>query len=154
MKINLENSTVPMFPYTVTKGHVVLAYENKTTIGKDGIEEPHKKLKVKTAVIVAIGSNDDYGMDPLLVIGRRVLMPSGNKQLYEIDGNDFYIVHHLEVKVIDPIYDGEYFTKMLIEQVANMPIEQRDSFLAKIEVIAFNERVGQVRKVIGHEDLK
>jgi co-chaperonin GroES (HSP10) len=148
MKINLENSTVPMFPYIVTKGHVVLAYENKTST-KDGIEEPHKKLKVKMAVIVAIGSDDDYGMDPLLVIGRRVLMPSGNKQLYEIDGNDFYIVHHLEVKVIDPIYDEEYFNKTIIEQISNMPKDQRDQFLKNIEVIAFDDRVADIRKVIG-----
>lgn len=137
----------PVFPYTVTKGHVVLCYEDKTTYDFSGFEEPHRKTKVRSAIVVAVGENDIYEMHPMLTIGRKVLMPAGNKQLFELNGNDYYIVHHLDIKVFDPADNDELVANMLIEQFKQM------SFTAKtIFVDLLDDASNEVLKEIFEED--
>jgi co-chaperonin GroES (HSP10) len=137
----------PVFPYTVTKGHVVLCYEDKTTYDFSGFEEPHRKTKVRSAIIVSVGQDDVYGMHPSLTVGRRVLMPAGNKQLFEFNGNDYYLVHHLDIKVIDPADDDELVANMLIEQFKQMSLSAKTLFIDLLD-----EASNEVLKNIFEED--
>lgn len=137
----------PAFPYAVTKGHVVLCYEEKTTYDFSGFEEPHRKTKVRTAIVVAVGEDDVYGMHSLLTVGRKVLMPAGNKQLFELNGKDYYLVHHLDIKVFDPADDYNLMANMLIEQFKLMPFSAKTIFIDLLD-----EASNEVLKEIFEED--
>ena len=56
-------------------------------------------------------------------------MPAGNKQLFEFNGNDYYLVHHLDIKVIDPADDDELVANMLIEQFKQMSLAAKALFI-------------------------
>lgn len=129
MKVKTENGSVPVFPYVVAKGYVALAYEDIYSINKDGIEEPHKKQKVRAAVIVSVGDDDNFNMDKMISVGRRVLMPSVNKQQFTIDGTEFYLCHHLDIKVFDPIDDEELALAYLQLHYDSLPKMVQQKFM-------------------------
>lgn len=120
-----------MFGYKVADSHVALAYDDEYFKSKDGFEEPHKKIKIRSAVIVAVGDNVGAVAGNNLVIGRKVLMPSVNKQQFEIEGKQYYVCHYLDIKVIDPIEDDKMMLDMLQDHFDSLPKRITERFTKK-----------------------
>jgi hypothetical protein len=129
---NKAGFEVPYFPYKVTAGNVALAYEENYFVNKSGIEEPHKKMRVRTAVVVAIG--EFVEMDGI-VVGRKVLMPTTAKQEFEIDGRTFYVCSSMDIKVVDPVDDEEMMLWYMTKHFESMP----ESVQKKFSKIFWNE---------------
>ena len=115
------------FPYKVADGYVALAYVDEYHENKDGIEEPHKKIKIRSAVVVAVADDVDQ-----FVVGTKVLMPSVSKQQFEIEGQQYYVCHYLDIKVIDPIDDDDLMLKMLEDHFAMVPKRVSERFGKKL----------------------
>jgi len=121
------------FPYAVADGHVALKYE-EGYVEKDGIQEPHKKIKIRTAIVVAVGNSSKKSWDeisPMLVVGRKVLMPSVNKQEFRIDGTSYFVCHHNDIKVIDPADDTTLMLELLENHMNSLPKDVVSKFTQK-----------------------
>lgn len=118
------------FPYVLADGQVALIYEDGYTV-KDGFEEPHKKIKIRTAIVVAVGGGPEHGINKHLVVGRKVLMPAVNKQDFRIDGQQYYVCHHLDIKVIDPVDDKALMLSLLENHAESLPKSVLADFLKK-----------------------
>jgi len=137
MDIKTTDGAVPYFPYKVVAGNVVLALEEQGYRDNNGIEEPNRKQKMRNAVIVAIGGETIGGVehrhniDPHLTVGRKVFLPTSAKQEFHYDGKMFFICHHLDIKIIDPIDDEDCMVGFMEANFESMPQSVKDKFLAK-----------------------
>ena len=120
-QVKVNDKSVAYCPYVPAKGMVMLAYEESYFIDEGGFEEPHKKESAKRAVVVAVGPNDSFGMDDRLTEGQVVLMPLTNKQRFKFDGHDFYLVHHMDIKLYDPIVNKDMMRALLKEHISRLP---------------------------------
>lgn len=120
------------FGYQVADGHVALIYEDDVYLVKNHVVKPFKKTKVRKAVVVAVGGDVERVSGNTLVPGRKVLMPSINKQEFEVDGVKCYVCHYRDIKLIDPADDEELMLELLERHYESLPKSVTQKFDKKM----------------------
>ena len=131
---------MPKISFVPSDGHVILAFEdNYKRVGS--IEMPHAKKDKKHAIIVAHGRSDKHEMSEHIQVGAKVLMPHIKRQTFSENGQEFFIVHHLDIKAFYPIEDKELALKLLQNQFDQMPEDVKEVFMD-----GYSNRYGGVPK--------
>lgn len=141
-KIKVGDKEIPVLNWEPAPGQVILTYEDQYKKGEDGWELPNAKKGVKTAIVVSHGADDGFDMNKSIKVGARVVMPFVRKQAFEENGNKFFIVHHLDIKLIDPVENFEEMCSLIKFVVDRMPDavqqELRQYLVAKTVNVASN----------------
>ena len=117
-----QDREIPAFPFIVAAGYIAIVKEPDAHRDVHGILRPHKQQRNRFAYIAGVGAEDGViKMDKNITLGRRIVMPGIGKQEFEIEGQEFLLVYHKEVKVFDPIEDPDLLLAFLQATLKTVP---------------------------------